>query len=198
MNQSLPETLADRTLIMPIGLPAAGKSTFLKQLQAEYGDRIVVVSFDVVVEAMAAERGLSYHDMMQEINESRFEAGQRYDALVEKAKAHNGIVYWDQTNLTEPERTSKRKLFPDFKKIGIFFDITPEESLRRCAKRFEETGKYIPPEVIERMAGWLKDGFPKPGEFDALYHVKPGQKIEPYRWPAGEPGPQAAIKPPRP
>lgn len=200
---SFPDVIPDGTLIMPIGLPAAGKSTFLKELQDLHGDRIVVVSFDAVVEAMAAERGVPYNDMIKLIDESRSEAGQRYDALVEKAKAHQGIVYWDQTNLTQPERSKKQELFPEFKKIGVFFDISEEESQRRCAKRYEETGKFIPPEVITRMAGWLKDGFPKPDEFDAMYHVRPSEKMVPYQWPVGGPSDEAIAnvpvrKPPKP
>jgi len=156
-----------------------------------------VVSFDAVVEAMGAERQMSYGDIMALLEvdaEAKAESGVLYTALVERAKAHTGIVFWDQTNLTERERKKKQELFPDFKKIGVFFDITVEESKRRCEERFERTGKFIPPDVIEKMGEWLAKGFPQQDEFDVLYHRDSKGVMTPYVFPPENPQNDGADK----
>lgn len=171
----------NRILIMPIGLPACGKSTLFSFLEQEYKGRILSVSLDDILEDVASERGISYADayaLQREDEEVKKDVNERYNALVERALSHDGIVFWDQTNLTRPMREKRLRQFEGFRTIGVVFDVDDIESKKRCAKRYKETGKYIADYVVDAMYKNFLKYYPSADEFDVLYRVsKDGQMI---------------------
>jgi predicted kinase len=174
MTPKLPDALKNlkgKTLIMPVGLPACGKSTLCRALRAEYGDKLMIVSRDDILDDMARAREVSYQDaflLSIEDRDFKKELNARFEAAVRAAQKHRGLVFWDMTNLTRRQRSQRAKLFPQSKIIGVVFDIDAAESKRRCMHRYEETEKLIPEAVIDQMAKMFSDNRPYPNEFDTM------------------------------
>jgi predicted kinase len=130
-------------LIMLVGIPTAGKSTFSND--KKYKDYIRVSSDDILQE-VAKERKQSYNTV--------FKANIRFAQIammkvLRKAIEDGKSIIWDQTNLTRKQRREKLKHIPDtYKKTAVYFIVDLETALKRNTQR---PGKVIPPEILERM-----------------------------------------------
>ena len=132
------------TLYMLIGVPASGKSTWVKQHQKS---NTLVASSDDYIEKQAERMGSTYSDV--------------FDDFIKDANAHafntakkafsDGIdLIWDQTNLTKNGRRQKLKMVPkEYDKIAVFFPTPHIDVLKkRLAGR---PGKNIPDYVMNSM-----------------------------------------------
>ena len=130
-------------LIMLIGIPTSGKSTFTNQ--QKYKDYVRVSSDDILQE-IAKERQQSYNTIFK--GNIRF-AQIAMMKVLRKAVEENKNILWDQTNLTRKQRREKLKHIPaHYKKTAVYFVVPLETALKRNTQR---PGKVIPPEVLERM-----------------------------------------------
>lgn len=127
-----------------IGVPAAGKSTWIK-LQ-DWAKDIPVVSTDRFVEEHAEKLGKTYSEVFDEYMPIavRLMANQ-----VEICKANNLDIIWDQTSTTVGSRRKKFNMLPDYEHIAVVFK-TPEINVlnERLASR---PGKNIPSHVMVQM-----------------------------------------------
>lgn len=131
-------------MYMLIGVPAAGKSTWIAN--QEWAKDIPVISTDNFVEAHAKAMNKTYNEVFKDYMPMAVQL-MTNQALVCKA---NGLdVIWDQTSTTIRSRAKKFKLMPDYEVIAVVFK-TPEakEHERRLASR---PGKNIPPHVMKNM-----------------------------------------------
>ena len=127
-----------------VGVPAAGKSTWIKE--QEWAVDIPVVSTDHFVEAYAKEQGKTYSEVFNDYMPIAVKLMVN-QALICQA---NGLdVIWDQTSTTKASRTRKFNTLPGYEHIAVVFQ-TPDriELKRRLASR---PGKEIPDSVIEGM-----------------------------------------------
>ena len=130
-------------LIMLVGIPTAGKSTFSND--KKYKDYIRVSSDDILQE-VAKERQQSYNTVFK--GNIRF-AQIAMMKVLRKAIEDGKSIIWDQTNLTRKQRREKLKYIPDtYKKTAVYFVVSLETALKRNTQR---PGKVIPPEILERM-----------------------------------------------
>jgi predicted kinase len=130
-------------LIMLVGIPTAGKSTFSNN--PKYKDYIRVSSDDILQE-VAKERQQSYNTVFK--GNIRF-AQIAMMKVLRKAIEDGKSIIWDQTNLTRKQRREKLKHIPDtYKKTAVYFIVDLETALKRNTQR---PGKVIPPEILERM-----------------------------------------------
>jgi predicted kinase len=170
---ALLSNLPKKTIIMPIGLPASGKSTLYAQLKERYGARLMSISFDDALTAWAEKRGCSY--------EQAFEANKtdpmakrfiqtHYERQWKNASETGDIVFIDQTHISKKTRQRHFDKLEGFHKVGVFFDISLDESLKRCYERYIRTGKNVPPVAIKSMFNNLAKNMPEPQEFD-LYLI---------------------------
>ncbi len=152
------------TLYMLIGVPAAGKSTWLKNNKSPDG---VIVSSDDHIERLAAEKGQTYTQAFRDV------AGKANTLMMKDLKdavAAGADIYWDQTNTGKKARAKKLKQVPDtYRKVAVFFP-TPndDEHEKRLASR---AGKIIPPHVMQSM----KDNLQVPSKdegFDSIVVAK--------------------------
>lgn len=132
-------------LFMLVGVPGAGKSTWIKNQQLT--DDAFVLSTDNYIEDKALAEGRVYYLAFED---HIYDAtAQLYDDL-EYAMQHGKDIIWDQTNLTVKGRRDKlQKVMGSYEKIAVVFE-TPEDIGERLKKR-EETGKVIPVSVFENM-----------------------------------------------
>jgi len=137
----------NKTLYMMVGLPASGKSTWIKQNKDKLN--AVVISTDDIIEEMCAEHGLTYAEGFDRFVKA---ASNEMNRRVEDAIRNEQNVIWDQTNLTVKTRGRKLKQFSDYTKVAIFFDVDEAVIQQRYEQRFRETGKEIPYFVRKNMS----------------------------------------------
>lgn len=157
------------TLLMLVGLPGSGKSTFIKELAEMYNSLLLpttVVSTDNYIDLIAMERMKTYNDVFQDvIDEATRHAKQ---SVIDGVKNGHHIV-WDQTNLTIKGRKSKLAMIPYtyFKKAVVVCCSSEERWNHRLVDR---PGKVIPSHVLTNMM----KGFEMPTTaegFDVIEHI---------------------------
>lgn len=140
-------------LFILVGLPASGKSTYIRDiLSVEFPDAIVV-STDNHIEQYATSMNKTYNQVFSDYIKP---ATSLTLDDVEYAFENKKDVIWDQTNLTVDSRKKKLNMFPNYEKHCIVFETPVEyEHDRRLQSR---PGKNIPYHVIKSM----KNSFQEP------------------------------------
>lgn len=131
-----------------IGVPAAGKSTWLDSNFRNMEAGSVVASTDNIIQEIADRYGFTYNEVFKDA----FMIADKVMAKRLAEAAERGVdIYVDRTNLSEK---SRRQFINKLKKYDYTFDAvdfeTPEkeEWERRLNNR---PGKNIPSEVLIRM-----------------------------------------------
>jgi len=133
-----------------VGVPASGKTTWLKN--QEWIEGMEYVSTDHHVEVYAKEQGKTYSEVFTEYMPTAVEL--MAQEVVEAREAGRDII-WDQTSTTVKSRARKFNMLPDYYHIAVVFR-TPEhkELVRRLTSRWE-SGKIVPEHVVASMiASW--------------------------------------------
>ena len=131
-----------------IGVPASGKSTWVKNQEWALG--LTIVNTDAFVEDYARAQGKTYSVVFVDYMPTAI------DLMVEQvvfAREHGHTIIWDQTSTTVKSRARKFHMLPDYEHIAVVFR-TPEhkELVRRLMSR---PGKEIPDHVVASMiASW--------------------------------------------
>ena len=140
-----------------IGVPGAGKSTWIKNQDWTLG--LSVVSTDMWVEMEAERVGKTYSEIFTDYMPKAVQLMANHVVL---ARDKGMDIIWDQTSTTLASRARKFNMLPDYEHIAVVFR-TPEhtELMRRLMSR---PGKEIPDHVIASMiASWeeptLEEGF---------------------------------------
>jgi predicted kinase len=142
-----------------IGVPGAGKSTWIKSQQWILG--MEHVSTDHHVEVYAKEQGKTYSEVFTDYMTRAVEL--MAEEVVDARTTGRDIV-WDQTSTSVKSRARKFAMLPDYYHIAVVFK-TPEhkELMRRLTSRYD-SGKIIPVQVVQGMIdNWeeptLEEGF---------------------------------------
>ncbi len=149
-----------------VGVPGAGKSTWISKAPVDWNNTIVA-STDNYVEQEAKRQGKTYSEVFQAV----MPAAVNYMAtIVVDAVKNKRDIIWDQTSTSKHTRAKKIRMLPnDYEIIAVVFPTPNEQELsRRLASR---PGKIIPPEVLKSMI----DKWEEPTEdegFDKIMHVK--------------------------
>lgn len=133
--------------IMVIGLPASGKSTFIEKLvNSDKKKEWVVLSSDKIREELYG-------------NESVQGKPQEVFALMEKRLRYNlsqnkaNIIY-DATNILSKHRRhilSIVKQNKEYMRNAVIIGTTFEQCLKNNQDRANKGGRFVPPEVIDKM-----------------------------------------------
>ena len=131
-------------LYVLIGLPAAGKSTWVAQ--QDWASTCAYISTDHYVDRYAARMGQTYNQVFQSVMPRAIRLMMR---AVRRAQAQGQDIIWDQTNLTRASRARKFRILPDYRAVAVVFAAPePEEHARRLTSRH---GKRIPDTVLANM-----------------------------------------------
>lgn len=158
-------------LIMTVGLPGCGKTTFSNQTADQNREkRYNILGTDFVIQNMKIgnfsrrdfildreqrqnsidpnnQKEFNGHDVMQQ------QAASCFSKLMKLAmtKCRNYIL--DQTNIFAYSRGEKAKAFTNagFKVSAAVICLSPEELERRSTQRTEETGKFVPESAIHEL-----------------------------------------------
>jgi predicted kinase len=140
-----------------IGVPASGKSTWIKNQIWALG--LSIVSTDMWVEMEAERLGKTYSEIFTDYMPKAVQLMANHVVL---ARDKGMDIIWDQTSTTIASRARKFNMLPNYEHIAVVFR-TPEhtELMRRLMSR---PGKEIPDHVVASMiASWeeptLEEGF---------------------------------------
>ena len=143
-----PKVSSKPTCYQLIGVPASGKSTWIKDQDWMLG--LTIVSTDPFVEDYARAQGKTYTQVFEEYMPTAI--GLMADQVV-FAREHGHTVIWDQTSTTVKSRARKFRMLPHYEHVAVVFR-TPNLSVlkERLASR---PGKEVPWEVVQGMIdGW--------------------------------------------
>ncbi|KAL3877155.1 hypothetical protein ACJMK2_034903 [Sinanodonta woodiana] len=163
-----PNKKSDCEMMMIIGLPGAGKTTWGKTMERDHPDkRYNIIGTDTLIDkmkVMGLPRKNNYHG--------------RWDVLIDKAtkclnkmfeiasrRKRNYIL--DQTNVYPSARRRKMKNFKGFIRKAAIIQPDDTELSRRSDKRTYEDGKYVPEDAVLEM----KANFKLPPENDENFDV---------------------------
>jgi predicted kinase len=140
-----------------IGVPASGKSTWIKNQDWALG--LTIISTDPFVEDYARAQGKTYSEVFTEYMPTAVELMAKQVVF---AREHGHTVLWDQTSTTVKSRERKFRMLPDYEHIAVVFR-TPDRA-ELDVRLSGRPGKHIPKNVIDSMiAGWeeptLEEGF---------------------------------------
>lgn len=136
-----------KTVTMLVGVPGAGKTTWLYNNSNRIRLNTLIYSTDDVIEGLASDFKMSYSEIFDKaFNLAEFVSDHR----LRKSISEGNDVIFDQTNLSASKRRSRLRMFsPEYHKRAIVFPTPdPIELERRLNSR---PGKIIPPHVIKSM-----------------------------------------------
>jgi predicted kinase len=150
VQSAAPARASKGTVILAIGLPGSGKSSWFKR------HNIHPLSSDLL-------RELLFDDAQEQRFQDLVFSNLR-SMLKARLIARRPLNYVDATNLTPQDRHSWIKLAKDYgyDVQGVFFDVP----LEVCMERHQRRGRSVPEDIMRKMAGKLKaptfeEGFSK-------------------------------------
>jgi len=137
-----------KVLVLLVGHPLSGKSTFLKQNNIPND---VIISRDNIILDMANTH--NYNDAWNVVDQKEVDTRLRNVINELSQSSTTSLVVIDMTNLTVKGRKRiLNKFGNDFYKIAIIFPILSlDEIIDRNNKRMLQENKHIPIEVIKNM-----------------------------------------------
>jgi tRNA uridine 5-carbamoylmethylation protein Kti12 len=139
-------------LIMLVGIPGCGKSTWVQNFfDTEATRQYSIISSDYLIEKAALECGITYDEAHKLISQEEVMA--RVYGKVAFCVKNEFSMIWDQTNLTADLRRQKLSNIPlHWHRKCVSFEISIEEvKRRRDAREAANPGKNVPSDVIENM-----------------------------------------------
>ncbi|VFQ89547.1 unnamed protein product [Cuscuta campestris] len=142
----------DCELIMMVGLPASGKSTWAEKWMNEHPEkRYIILGTNTILDQMKVPGLLRKHNYGQRFECLMDRATQIFNTLLPRASKLPRNFILDQTNVYKSARKRKLKPFLNYKKIAVVIFPTPRELKFRADKRFKEMGKEVPDEAVNEM-----------------------------------------------
>uniref|UniRef100_A0A8C0VAH9 Heterogeneous nuclear ribonucleoprotein U like 1 n=1 Tax=Cyanistes caeruleus TaxID=156563 RepID=A0A8C0VAH9_CYACU len=151
-----PSSKAECEMLMMVGLPAAGKTTWaVKHAAANPGKKYNILGTNAIMDKMR----------VMGLRRQRNYAG-RWDVLIQQAtqclnrliqiaarKRRNYIL--DQTNVYGSAQRRKMRPFQGFQRKAIVICPTDQELRERTVRRTDEEGKDVPDHAVLEMKGGL-------------------------------------------
>ncbi|XP_077141808.1 heterogeneous nuclear ribonucleoprotein U-like protein 1 isoform X2 [Ranitomeya variabilis] len=159
-----PKNKAECEILMMVGLPGAGKTTWaMKHTAGNPGKKYNILGTNTIMEKMK----------VMGLRRQRNYAG-RWDVLIQQAtKCLNQLIQiasrrkrnyiLDQTNVYPTAQRRKMRPFEGFHRKGIVICPTDDDLQDRIVKRTDEEGKDVPDHAVLEMKANF--GLPEPGDF---------------------------------
>ncbi|KAI3466638.1 hypothetical protein Pfo_023301 [Paulownia fortunei] len=142
----------DCEVIMMVGLPASGKTSWAEKWVKEHPEkRYVLLGTNLALEQMKVPGLLRKHNYGERFDLLMDRATKIFNVLLSRASKIPRNFIIDQTNVYKSARKRKLKPFANYIKIAVVVFPTAEELKFRADKRFKEMGKEVPAEAVNEM-----------------------------------------------
>ncbi|KAK4386629.1 Heterogeneous nuclear ribonucleoprotein U-like protein 1 [Sesamum angolense] len=142
----------DCEVLMMVGLPASGKTTWAEKWVKEHPEkRYVLLGTNLALEQMKVPGLLRKHNYGERFDRLMDRATKIFNVLLSRASKIPRNFIIDQTNVYKSARKRKLKPFANYIKIAVVAFPTAEELKLRADKRFKEMGKEVPAEAVNQM-----------------------------------------------
>jgi len=147
-----PVALAARPeVVMLVGLPACGKTTWAQEHAEKHPDaRYMVLSTDHILEQMKVS-GLTRSNYSVRWEQLMPEASEVLNKLIEVASKRRRNYLWDQTNVYASARRRKLAPFRGFLKRAVVLVLSSPTLEQRTRAREASEGKVVPEEAVQQM-----------------------------------------------
>ena len=136
------------SITLLVGLPASGKSTYVKSYLKDHPNT-VVVSSDDIIENYANRHGKTYNEVFHEYIDA---AEVQFREELKIAISDKKDILVDRTNLSVRGRNKILANVPKtYNKYAIIFTVSDEDLEKRMEQRLKETGKSVPKNIMETM-----------------------------------------------
>lgn len=145
-----------KNLIMMIGLPASGKSTFRNYICDKY-DSTVVISSDDCIEKEGNKKSLTYNQVFHDKDVQSY--CKRYtEEIFINAIENNKDILIDRTNLTIKSRRKIISRLPsDYKIHYVWFNLPRCFINHNMFERYMNTEKIISKNIVDDMENWFQE-----------------------------------------
>ncbi|KAI5010058.1 hypothetical protein ZWY2020_012195 [Hordeum vulgare] len=139
-------------VMMMVGLPASGKSTWAeKQVREHPEKRFVLLGTNLALDQMKVPGLLRKNNYGERFDRLMDHATQIFNTLLDRAAKIPRNYILDQTNVYKSARIRKLRPFANYYKIAVVVFPSPNELNSRAAKRSKEMGKDVPAEAVDQM-----------------------------------------------
>ena len=139
-------------VVMLVGLPAAGKTTWASAYTAQHPrKRYCVLSTNDILNQMKVSGLLRQHNYRERFEALMPEATAVLNKLLELAPSRRRNYLWDQTNVYPSARKRKLAAFRTFRKVAAVFVCSSDTLQTRTRTREQVEGKIVPEEAVQEM-----------------------------------------------
>ncbi|KAH7291277.1 hypothetical protein KP509_29G009600 [Ceratopteris richardii] len=169
-----PEAAANCEIIMMVGLPGSGKTTWAEKWCKEHPEkRYMVLGTNLALDQMKVPGLMRKKNYGERFERLMDRATKIFNKLIERASKTSRNFIIDQTNVYRSARIRKLKPFKNFCKTAVVVFPDPEELKRRTCARAQEMGKEVPQEAVNEMLA----NFLLPNTKDSLNSVEPFDEV---------------------
>ncbi|KAF8391424.1 hypothetical protein HHK36_023729 [Tetracentron sinense] len=142
----------DCEVMMMVGLPASGKTTWAEKWVKEHSEmRYVLLGTNLALEQMKVPGLLRKNNYGERFDRLMDRATGIFNTLLARASKTPRSYILDQTNVYKSARKRKLKPFVNYRKIAVVVFPKPDELKLRAEKRSKEMGKEVPAEAVNEM-----------------------------------------------
>jgi len=161
---------ADCEVVMLVGLPATGKTTWAKKYAKESGEKYEILGTDLILDQMRVNhlrRQRNFHERFERL--MQMSSGVFNELLkLGGQKVRNYIL--DQTNVYPRARSRKLSNFANFgTKKAVVFIPTMEDYEWYKAQKLKKENKEVPPEAVANFK--INFTLPEKPEFDEIEYA---------------------------